>query len=202
MRPGGDSRRWGDDRIAIEQLLLGVDTVLSGGSLLPDISTIGEHLAGLYIVVEVERQHFVAQVPHYPVVFDGKEHFNPAIKVARHQIGATRENQFLAAVVEVIEPAVFQEAADDANDADVLAHSRDAWAQAAGSANQEINPHACYRSFVEQTNHSGVGQRIHFKNHVTVCRLCLVLDFALDQFFEAAAQIDWRHQEFSIVLLC
>ena len=65
--------------------------------------------------------------------------FYAVIDVARHQVGAAHVDFFLAVVVEVVNAAVLQEPADDADDADVFADVRQARAQTANAAHQQID---------------------------------------------------------------
>ena len=65
---------------------------------------------------------------------DGRQHFHTMVDVAGHQVGTADIDLFLAAVAEIVDPAVLQKAADDAGDFDVVAHPRHAGAQAADAA--------------------------------------------------------------------
>src|SRR5690349_10285844 len=59
-------------------------------------------------------------------VLDGRDELDAVIEVSRHQVGASQEVGRRIPVVEHEQPAVFEEAAEDASDADRLAQIRNA----------------------------------------------------------------------------
>src|ERR1019366_3279487 len=154
--------------------------------------------AALEIVREAFLQHGVAQTRDNRAVDDRKQELHAAVQIARHQIRAADVNLFLSAVLKVVDTAVFQEAADHASDGDVVADARDAWSQAAEATHQQIYSHAGTRSFVEQTHHGTICERIHFENQTA---FGTVFHFAANQFGDPAAQRHGRDKQFAEILL-
>ena len=64
-----------------------------------------------------------------PRVEDGCEDLHAAVEIALHQVGAAHEDFFFAPVVKVVDAAVLQKAADEADDADRFAQSGHAGAE-------------------------------------------------------------------------
>ena len=67
-----------------------------------------------------------------------------------HQVGAAHQQFVLAAVAEVVEAAVLQEAPDDADHADILADAGHAGPQAAHAAHDQVDLHAGLRRAIER----------------------------------------------------
>ena len=63
------------------------------------------------------------------------------VQIARHQVGASQVDLFLTAVLEIIDAAVFQEAADNARHLDILADTRNSRPERAHAADQQPNAH-------------------------------------------------------------
>ena len=90
------------------------------------------HAARASLIMQVGVKNLVLKTPHQSGPFHRKEHFHTAVQVPRHQIGAAEVDLLGIAVRKVEDPAVLEEAADDARDADVFAdagyartHARD-----------------------------------------------------------------------------
>ena len=66
-----------------------------------------------------------------PSILDREDDLDPAVEVPLHQVGAAKIDLVLSAVAEVVDAAVLEEAADDADHPDVLAPARHARPQAA-----------------------------------------------------------------------
>ena len=74
------------------------------------------HVAGFRLVLQICAEDVIFQYADQANIFDREEHFDPPVKVARHEIGAAEIDFLVSAVAEVEDAAVFQEAADDAGD--------------------------------------------------------------------------------------
>ena len=77
----------------------------------------------------------------------GHKRLDPAVEIARHHVGGRDVDGGLGvrqavAVAEAVDAAVLEEAADDRFDADVVGEARNARAQAADAAHDEIDRHA------------------------------------------------------------
>src|SRR5436190_23926455 len=98
------------------------------------------HMACIAIVSQVGGQDLIAQPALELLALHGKEHLDTMVQVSSHQVCAAEIDLLLTAVFEIEDPAVLQESADDARNADVLAKSRQPWSQAADSTDEEVDP--------------------------------------------------------------
>src|SRR6185503_8501020 len=97
---------------------------------------------------------------------------------------------FLAGVAEIVDAAVLEEAADDAHHADVVADALEAGPEAADAAHDQLDFDTGAGSFVEESNHALVDERVHLEDEVTGLALFLVVNLAPDELFHARAQVD------------
>src|SRR5579863_4272235 len=79
----------------------------------PGVCAIGVQNASFACVGEVRRQNLVADTLAEMRLLERKHRFNAFVEIARHPIGAAEIQLGLAAVLEVIDAAVFQESPDD-----------------------------------------------------------------------------------------
>src|SRR5262245_27186521 len=93
---------------------------------------------------------------------DRKEHFNTAIEIPVHDVGAAQINFLIPAVFEQIHARMLQETSDDTGNADVLTESRDARPQTTYAANDQCDRHAGLRRRIELLNQSRVRNTIAF----------------------------------------
>ena len=76
-------------KIAVQnKLLLHVSDWLFLAGTQMDIRTIRLHDTRLEVIAKIRFENFVADVTDHLGIFDRKQHFNSAVKVAGHQIGA------------------------------------------------------------------------------------------------------------------
>src|SRR6266446_5882334 len=83
------------------------------------------------------------------------------VEVARHQIGAAEKHRRMVAGLEDEEPAVLEETAEHAAHPDVLAHPRNAGAERADAAHDEVDTCAGLRRGVERIDHLGMRETVH-----------------------------------------
>ena len=74
-----------------------------------------------------------------PRVEDGEGDLDAVVEVARHPVGGGEEVLGRAAVLEVEDPGVLEEAVDDRDHADALGQPRHAGPQAADAAHDEVD---------------------------------------------------------------
>ena len=122
-----------------QQPLLAADRRLIVGRLAADVATIAAQLTRPLIVVQLGFEHAAANVGADAGIFDREEGLDPPIQVTGHQVGAAQVDLGIAAVLEIINAAVLEEAPDDAGHADVLADPRHARPQAADAAHDQID---------------------------------------------------------------
>src|SRR5271157_1037280 len=178
--------------------LLRVQSVLFLEIRIAWVFSVSVHVAGFGLIFEVGTQHLITDHADKIFVLHRKIHLDSSIQVARHEVRAAKVNFFLSTVAEIEYPAVLQEAAKNAGDANVLASSGKVGPQAADAAHQQVNFDAGLRRPVEQLDHFLVHQCVHLQDQVTAASVLLVFDFALDQLLEALAQGNWRYQQLAV----
>src|SRR5271157_668250 len=178
--------------------LLRVQSVLFLEIRIAWVFSVSVHVAGFGLIFEVGTQHLITDHADKIFVLHRKIHLDSSIQVARHEVRAAKVNFFLSTVAEIEYPAVLQEAAKNAGDANVLASSGKVGPQAADAAHQQVNFDAGLRRLVEQLDHFLVHQCVHLQDQVTAASVLLVFDFALDQLLEALAQGHRRYQQLAV----
>ena len=83
------------------------------------------------------------------LVFHRRYSLDATIEVARHPVRGADEVGALGVVREVEEPRMFEKPADDADDANAIAHVRNAGAEAADAAHDQIDLDTRLRRLVE-----------------------------------------------------
>src|SRR5260370_28443445 len=96
-----------------------------------------------------------------PDALDRGQHLDAMVEVTWHQIGAAEEHRRMVSGLEDEEPAVLEEATEDAAHANVLAHARHAGAERADAAHDEVDPRARFGRGVKRVD--------YFDMRETVC---------------------------------
>src|SRR5580658_11009679 len=146
------------------------------------------HVPRSGFVAKVLLQNFVAQAADELRAGHGKQGFHAAVQIPRHKVRAAHINLLVASVVEVIDAAVLEKAAENTLHPDGFADPGNTRPQSAHAANNHVDLHARLRGAIERANQSHVLDSVHLENHVTIAVLLVALDFALDQPFDALAQ--------------
>src|SRR6185437_15250828 len=146
-------------------------------------------------------QNSVAQAADQALILNRKQNLHPAIQISRHQVGAARVDKLVATVVEVVNAAVFQKTSKNASDANGFAYSGNARAQGTDAPDDEINFYARLRCFIKQPYHTGIFQRVHFKNKMPIAMLLMALDLGSYQALQTRPDTEWRNQQLAIGLL-
>ena len=115
------------------------------------IGSVALKLAGLDVVGQDDAQDAVEEPALELGVFDREHDFDAPAEVSRHPVGRGQEDLRLVAVLEVGDPRMLEVFVDDADHPDVVRDARHARAQAAGSADDQIDPNAGLRGPVEQS---------------------------------------------------
>src|SRR6266542_5183750 len=105
-------------------------------------------------------------------IFNREDDFNTMIKITLHQVSTTHVNLFLATVVKIIYPAMFEVSPNDTDHIHIITHPFNARFQAAHAAHQQIHFYACPRSLVEQGNKTWVHHGIDLEDEVRL-KTCL-----------------------------
>src|SRR5262245_21662135 len=109
----------------------------------------------------------MAQVSNEALIFHWKQNLDPIIEVPCHEVGTPQIDLLPAAIPEVIDATMLQEAAHDAGDMDVLAESGDPRAQTAYASHQQVHLDAGLRRLIEQLDHRPIDDGVHFEDQVT-----------------------------------
>ena len=91
---------------------------------------------------------------------------------------------------------MFEEPADDADDANVFAQVRNPRAQATDAAHDQVDLHAGAGGFVEFLDDLLVDERIELHDHAAGFSGRGMVAFAFDHSDEAVLQVEGRHQQF------
>src|SRR5262249_20724451 len=128
----------------------------------PDVRTVGLHLPGAVPGRELRIEHRAQLLPEQRV-FDGRHHLDATLEVALHAVGGADQVFLLAAVAEVVDTAVLQEAPHYAHHADRLRQAGHTRPQAAGVADDQIDLHAGLRRSVERLGDVDVLEGVHLE---------------------------------------
>ena len=121
--------------------------------------------------------------------------FDAVIEVSWHPVRAANIQLFTTAIGEPEDTAVLQKAADEASDSDVVTDAGDAGDEYADPSDDELDPDACLRSFVELIYDLLIEEGIHLGDHVCLLALLGEGDLAVDELHAALAEIDRRDDE-------
>jgi hypothetical protein len=102
-------------------------------------------------------------------IHDRREDLHAAVEVARHPVGARDVDLLVAAVGEAERAPVLEEAVDDRAHLDALGEARDARAQAADAAHEQLDLDARLRGRVERVDHVHVHERVHLRDDRAPC---------------------------------
>src|SRR5262245_27181839 len=188
------------DQGGFQQMFLQIELFLLGG---PGALVRPVHLqpAHFHIVGERGVQDFADDAFFDPFVFDREEDFDPAVEIAVHEVGAAQIDLFIAAVDEAIDAGMFEEAADDAADADRLAAAGPAGAQTAYAADDQVDGHALARGRVHLLDHRRVGHAVELGDDSGGASGLEVRNFAADHLGDRFAQVDRSDQQLAVLLL-
>ena len=91
-----------------------------------------------------------------------ENHLDAAVEVAGHKISAAEKNEWIPPIGEDIDAAMFQETVHDASNLDVFAKSRDAGAEAADPAYEELDGDSFLGAGVERLDDLRVDEGVGF----------------------------------------
>ena len=166
---------------------LGLGTLLRSFRFQSTIGSVRLQFARLDVIVQKTGKHFVDDLVAQRRIFHRERHFDAPEKISRHPIGAGEEDLWAAGIFKIINPAVFEKSADDADDANIFAQAGNFRAQTTDAADDQIDLHAGAGSFVKFLDDLLIDERIEFRDHAGRFACPSVIAFALDQPDEAAA---------------
>ena len=147
------------------------------------------------MVVQEAGQHFVDDFVAERGVLDRKGDFHAANKISWHPVRAGEKNFRVAGVFEIINPAVFQKSADDADDPNVFAQVSNPGAQATDTADDQVDFHAGTGSLVEFLDDFLIHERIKLHDHATSLAGGGMVSLPFDHSDEPFFQIEWSNQK-------
>ena len=146
------------------------------------------------IVRELHIDHGLQTMAEIGITYRDHE-FDTVIEVSWHPVRTADIQLFTTAIGEPEDAAVLQEAADEASDGDVVTDAGDARDEYADPPDDELDPDACLRSFVELIYDLLIEEGIHLGDHVCLIALLGEGDLAVDELHAALAEIDRRDDE-------
>src|SRR4051794_37586124 len=112
---------------ALAEVELSLRARLSFFALQPNVASVGLQFARFHVVIQETREDVLHDFVAQDRIFDWKGDLHAANEIPRHPIRARHVKHRLAAVLEIVNAAVLQEAPDNADDADVFAQAWDFW---------------------------------------------------------------------------
>src|SRR6266852_2816758 len=148
------------------EIFMGIERLLTGCGLYARRGAVRQELPALLVVLEIGHHDLVEHLLVHGRIEHRAEHLDPAIEVARHEVGGGNVHRSLRvrqrmAGPEAIDPAMLEEAADDRFDPDAIGEPGHAGPQATDTAHDEIDLDAGARGGVERVDDLRVDQRIH-----------------------------------------
>src|ERR1051326_361631 len=133
----------GQARIGHE-ILVGIERLLAGGGLYAHRGAVWQELPALLVVLEIGDHDLAEHLLVHGRIEDRTQDFDPAVEVARHQVGGgdvDRRARMRQAVpgAEAENAAVLEEAADDRLDSNALGEPGHAGTQAADAAHDQVD---------------------------------------------------------------
>ncbi|SLH41093.1 Uncharacterised protein [Mycobacteroides abscessus subsp. abscessus] len=126
-------------------------------------------------------------------------HLDPAVQIAVHHVGAA--DPVLVLRLEVHDPRVLEEPAQDRAHLDVLAHAGNAGLEAADAAHHDLHRHTGLGGTVERVDHLLVHDRVGLQPDSRRRAPLGQFDLALDAFDDARPYALRRDQQVAIVRL-
>src|SRR5262249_52808616 len=127
---------------------------------------------------------------------DRESQLDAPIKIPRHPIRAGKKDPRLTGILEIKDPAVFEEPANNADDADVFAEIWNFRTQATYPANDQIDGHVRAGSFIERLYDLLIHQRVHLRDDAGRLACQRVIALPLDQLDEPTVHVERRNHQF------
>jgi len=118
------------------------------------------------------------------------------VEVAGHKVGTAEKNQGVASVGEEVDAAMFEEAIDNAADADVLADSWKSGAQAADAPYEQVDGNAFLGGGVEGVDDFLIYKSVGLDEDARGATRTEVGAFTVDQLQKAGSEVEGSDEEF------
>src|SRR5262249_12302800 len=127
---------------------------------------------------------------------DWKSELDSPVKIARHPVRAGKENPRLPGIFKVENPAMLEKSANDADDTNVFAQTRNLRTQATDPPPDQINGYIGAGSFIEFLDDLLIDQRVHLRHDSRRLSCQRVVALPLDQLDEPAVQVERGDHQF------
>src|SRR6185369_7330002 len=142
---------------------------------------------------------YVAQLGLQARVFDRHQDLDALLEVALHRVCRADVVLGPAAVVEVVDPLVLEEPADDADDLDRARDAVEAGPEPAGVADDEVDRDAALRRAIQRAHDVDVLEAVELPLDVAAAARALQRDLALDLLEQRGLELLGRDQELSVL---
>mmetsp|Transcript_5394 Transcript_5394/g.16325 ORF Transcript_5394/g.16325 Transcript_5394/m.16325 type:complete len:850 (-) Transcript_5394:314-2863(-) len=184
----------------LANLLTGNEAGAEGALLAPGrglpVGAIRHHLPSVTIA-QVAREGVAEGLLGLRVLHRGGD-LDPPAQVASHPIRRADEVRRIPVVVEHRHAVVLQEAPENADHPDILAHALDPRPQPAHAPNDAVHPDVGLARFVELADEDPVIEAVHLDQYRGVPAGLGVLDLPLDHLHELLPHVSWGHEELPV----
>ena len=90
------------------------------------------------------------------LILNREHNLHPFFQISRHPVRASHKHLFISTTIEVENPRMFQEIADNRANGNILADTRDSNLQATDSPDNQVNLYSGCRSTVKRRNNIAV----------------------------------------------
>src|SRR5262249_38984601 len=138
---------------------------------------------------KIAQQDLFIDPPAQLRIVQREHHFDAFVKVARHPVGAAQVNLRFAGILEVVNPAVLKEPADDAAYPDAVAQPANSRAKGAAAAHDQVDLHSGLRSPVQRLDDSRIEESIDFSDDPGGPVPARIGGLSVDQIYATGRQI-------------
>jgi len=160
------------------------------------IEAVGAKEASLGVIGQVGGLDPIEDLASDFGVENGEDHLHASMEVARHEIGAAEVDERVTIVMEDVDPAVLEEAVDNAANADVFAEAGDAGPEAADAADDHVDGDALLRGSVEGVDDLLVDEGVDLDEDAGLATRAQVSPLAVDHFNQAGSEVEGGNEEF------
>jgi len=193
LEAGNLGRFWG---VAEEELFLHTMAGLSLGPVLVGVEAVGVEETGFHVVGQVAGNNDFNELTAKFGVQNREDHFDPAMKIAGHEIGASEENQRVASVGEEIDAAVFEEAIDNATNPDGFTDARQTGTEAADAPDQQVDGNAFLGGGVKSVDDFLIHEAVGLDEDARGATGAPVGPFTVDELEKAGSEVEGGDEEF------
>ena len=151
------------------------------------------------VVLQLRNDDLIHNVIAQVFLQKRRQHFDTAVQITRHQVGAAKVHLLISVVMEVVDASMFQKTSDDRTNCDRIGNAGQAGAQTADTANDTFDLHTGAAGFIKNLDHFIVNQLVALNDDMAVAVLLVLFDFAANQLGDAGTQRVRRHQQLAVM---